>query len=261
MIGSIHAWSTIASAFLASSVEAIEALTVVLAVGVVRGWRSALLGTVAALSLLAVLVAIFGSALGSVPVSLLQLVVGTLLLLFGIRWLRKAMLRSAGVIDLHDEEATYQKEVFALGGSSASLQLNSRAKWDPIAIVTAFKAVTLEGLEVIVIVVGLGAIHGLLVPASAGALAACLLVAVAGLLLRRPLARVPENSLKFVVGILMTAFGLFWFGEGVGLQWPYADAAILGLMAILAVASWLGVRVATQFGATGKRVAIRGPNA
>src|SRR6266536_6202384 len=110
MIGSIHAWSTVASAFLASSVEAIEALTVVLAVGVVRGWRSALLGTVSALGLLAALVAVFGSALASVPIAPLQLVVGTLLLLFGIRWLRKAMLRSAGVIDLHDEHATYQKE-------------------------------------------------------------------------------------------------------------------------------------------------------
>ena len=258
MIGSIHAWSTVASAFLASSVEAVEALTVVLAVGVVRGWRSALLGTVAALGLLAALVAVFGSALGSVPIALLQLVVGTLLLLFGIRWLRKAMLRSAGVIALRDEDATYQKEVIALGRNSASPHLNSRAKWDPIAIVTAFKAVTLEGVEVIVIVIGLGAVRGLIVPASLGALAACLVVVAAGFILRRPLARVPENSLKLVVGILMSAFGLFWFGEGVGLRWPYADAAILGLMAILAAASWLGIKVASRVGATGKRVAMRG---
>jgi uncharacterized membrane protein len=261
MIGSIHAWSTIASAFLASSVEAVEALTVVLAVGVVRGWRSALLGTVAALALLAALVAVFGSALGSVPVALLQLVVGTLLLLFGIRWLRKAMLRSAGVIDLHDEAAAYQEAVLALGGASASTLPNSRTKWDPIAIATAFKAVTLEGVEVIVIVIGLGAVRGLLVAASLGALAACLLVVAAGLVLHRPLARVPENSLKFVVGILMTAFGLFWFGEGVGLHWPYADAAILGLMAILAVASWLGITVAEHLGAAGKRAATRGGSA
>ena len=156
----MHAWSTIASAFLASSVEAVETLTVVLAVGVVRRWRSALPGTVAALSLLAALVAVFGSALGSVPIALLQLFVGTLLLLFGIRWLRKAILRSAGVIDLHDEEATYQKQVLALGGSNTSPQLNSRNKWDPIAVVTAFKAVTLEGVEVIVIVIGLGKRRG-----------------------------------------------------------------------------------------------------
>src|SRR6266436_10212801 len=127
MIESVHSWSTIVSAFLASSVEAVEALTVVLAVGVVRGWRSALLGTAAALGLLAALVAVFGSALGSVPITLLQIVVGTLLLLFGIRWLRKAMLRSAGVIDLHDEAATYQEAVLALGSNSASLQLISRA--------------------------------------------------------------------------------------------------------------------------------------
>jgi Ca2+/H+ antiporter, TMEM165/GDT1 family len=246
MISSIHAWSTIASAFLASSVEAVEALTVVLAVGVVRGWRSALLGTMAALALLAAMVAIFGPALGSVPLALLQLVVGTLLLLFGIRWLRKAMLRWAGVIDLHDEGAIYRQQVHALSGDSTSPLPGSRTMWDAIAIVTAFKAVTLEGLEVIVIVIALGAVHGLLVPASLGALAACLLVVAAGLALRRPLARVPENSLKFAVGILMTAFGLFWFGEGVGLQWPYADAAILGLMAILAIASWLGIRIARR---------------
>jgi Ca2+/H+ antiporter, TMEM165/GDT1 family len=261
MIGSVHTWSTITSAFLASSVEAVEALTVVLAIGVVRGWRSALLGTVAALGLLAALVAVFGSALGSVPIVLLQLVVGTLLLLFGIRWLRKAMLRSAGVIDLHDEEAIYHKQVLALGGNTASLQLDSHPKWDPIAIVTAFKAVTLEGVEVIVIVIGLGAVRGLLVPASLGALAACLVVVAAGLLLRRPLARVPENSLKLVVGILMSAFGLFWFGEGVGLPWPHGDAAILGLTTIITIASWLGIRVARQFAATGEHVAIRGGGA
>jgi uncharacterized membrane protein len=257
MIGSIHAWSTIVSAFLASSVEAVEALTVVLAVGVVRGWRSALLGTVAALGLLATLVAVFGSALGSVPIFLLQLVVGTLLLLFGLRWLRKAMLRSARVIDLRDEEATYRRQVLALGENGASLQVDSRVHWDPIAIVTAFKAVTLEGVEVIVIVIGLGAVRGLLVAASLGALAACLLVVGAGLVLRHPLARVPENTLKLIVGILMSAFGLFWFGEGIGLRWPYADSAILGLMAILAVTSWLGIAVARRLRATDKHAAIR----
>jgi Ca2+/H+ antiporter, TMEM165/GDT1 family len=257
MIGSIHAWSTIASAFVASSVEAVEALTVVFAVGVVRGWGSALLGTVAALGLLVALVAVFGLALASVPITLLQLVVGALLLLFGMRWLGKAMLRSAGVIDLHDEQALYQKQVHALGGSGTSLPRNLPVKWDPIAIVTAFKAVTLEGVEVIVIVIGLGAVQGSLFAASLGALAACLLVVAVAFVLRHPLSRVPENSLKFVVGILMTGFGLFWFGEGAGLQWPYADAAILGLMAIIAVASWLGIGVARQLMAMGKRVATR----
>jgi len=243
MIGSIHAWSTIVSAFLASSVEAVEALTVVLAVGVVRGWRSALLGTLAAVGLLVALVAIFGRALGQIPVSVLQLVVGGLLLLFGMRWLRKAMLRSAGVIDLHDEAAIYNKEIHALRGGSEAARANSPKAWDLIAIATAFKAVTLEGVEVIVIVIALGAVQGLLIPASLGALAACLLVVVAGLALRGPLARVPENSLKFVVGILMSAFGLFWFGEGIGIDWPYADAAILGLMGVLFVASTIGIRL------------------
>jgi Ca2+/H+ antiporter, TMEM165/GDT1 family len=260
MTGSIHTWSTVVSAFLASSVEAVEALTVVLAVGVVRGWRSALLGTLAALCLLVALVAIFGRALGQIPVSVLQLVVGALLLLFGMRWLRKAMLRSAGVIELHDEAVIYNQEIHALSGGGEAAR-DSPGAWDPIAIVTAFKAVTLEGVEVIVIVIALGAVQGLLIPASLGALAACLLVVAAGLALHRPLARVPENSLKFVVGILMSAFGLFWFGEGIGLQWPYADAAILGLMAILAIASWLGVRVASRVKATGKRVAAQGGTA
>jgi Ca2+/H+ antiporter, TMEM165/GDT1 family len=258
MIGSIHAWSTVMSAFLASSVEAVEALTVVLAVGVVRGWRSALLGAVAAICLLSALVAIFGRALGQIPISVLQLVVGALLLLFGMRWLRKAMLRSAGVIDLHDEAAIYQKEIHALGGNSVVGRADSLTAWDPIAIATAFKAVTLEGVEVIVIVIALGAVQGLLVPASLGALAACVLVVGAGMVLHRPLARVPENSLKLVVGILMSAFGLFWFGEGIGLEWPYADAAIVGLMAILAVTSWFGITVARRVRAIDKRAAVRG---
>jgi uncharacterized membrane protein len=253
MIGSIHAWSAITSAFLASSVEAVEALTVVLAVGVVRGWQSAVLGSVAALGLLAVLVAVFGVALASVPIAVLQLVVGTLLLLFGMRWLRKATLRAAGVLDRHDEEGIYEQQCRALRGDGAQ----ARAVWDPIATVTAFKAVTLEGVEVIVIVIGVGAVQGLLVAASLGALAACLLVVAAGLALRRPLARVPENSLKFVVGIVMSAFGLFWFGEGSGLHWPGDDAAVLGLMALLLGASWLGMRVARRVRAAGERMAIR----
>jgi uncharacterized membrane protein len=255
MTGSIHTWSIITSAFLASSVEAVEALTVVLAVGVVRGWRSALLGSVVALGLLAVLVAIFGVALASVPIYLLQLIVGTLLLLFGIRWLRKAMLRAAGVIDLHDESELYASHVSALreGGADAS----APRAWDWIAMVTAFKAVTLEGIEVIVIVIGLGAVQGLLLSASLGALAACLLVVAAGVALRRPLARVPENSLKFVVGIVMSAFGLFWFGEGCGLQWPTDDGAILGLLVVLGGASWLGVEVARRLSATAARGALR----
>jgi len=245
MSGSIQAWSTIASAFLASSVEAVEALTVVLAVGVVRGWPSALLGTSAAVGVLVVVVAVFGVALASVRVDILKQVVGILLLLFGMRWLRKAMLRSAGVVGRHDEDAAFAKQCRALGGDGAP-QPATQPRWDAIALVTAFKAVTLEGIEVIVIVIGLGAVQGLLLEASMGALAACLLVAGAALILQRPLARVPENALKLVVGIVMSAFGLFWFGEGIGLQWPYDDGAIVGLLAILAGASWLGIRLAAR---------------
>ena len=254
---SLHVWSTIASAFLASSVEAVEALTVVLAVGVVRGWRPALLGSLGGLALLCVLVAVFGVALGSVRITILQQVVGVLLLLFGMRWLRKAMLRAAGVVSRHDEDALYESQCRALGGDCAPTEA-TRPWWDLIALVTAFKAVTLEGIEVIVIVIGLGAVQGLLVEASLGALAACLLVVGAALILRRPLARVPENSLKLVVGIVMSAFGLFWFGEGIGLQWPYGDGAILGLMAILAGVAWLGIRLAARLNASAADGAVRG---
>ncbi len=240
MINWIHAGPSMAAAFFGSSVEAVEAMTIVLAAGVVRGWRSALLGTAAGLVCLVAIVAIFGRAIVLVPIDQLQIVVGTLLLLFGIRWLRTAILRSAGVIGLRDEDAAYAEETRAL---SAGMPI-ARDKWDAIAIITAFKAVVLEGVEVVVIVIGVGAVGNMLVPASIGALAACLLVVAAGAVLHRPLSRVPENSLKFVVGVMMSAFGLFWFGEGVGIRWPYSDAAILGLMAILLAASSAGIKLA-----------------
>jgi uncharacterized membrane protein len=238
----IHAGPAMATAFFASSVEAVEAVTVVLAAGVVRGWRSSLSGAVAALAVLAAIVAVFGTAIASIPIGLLQLVVGILLLLFGIRWLRKAMLRSAGVIDLRDEDALYARETRALHGASGV----ARGGWDTIAALTSFKAVLLEGVEVIVIVIGLGAAGNTLLPATLGALAACVAVAVAAAVLNRPLSRVPENTLKFVVGIMVSAFGLFWFGEGIGLPWPYGDATILMLMALLLAASMGGVRMARR---------------
>jgi uncharacterized membrane protein len=240
MIDLVHVGPPMAAAFLASTVEAVEAATVVLAAGVVRGWRSSLSGALAALAALAVIVAVFGKAIAAVPIGVLQVVVGALLLLFGIRWLRKAMLRSAGVIDLRDEAALYDREREALGGATAA---NAR-RWDTIAALTAFKAVLLEGIEVIVIVIGIGAAGNNLVPAAGGAIAACIAVAVAAALLNRPLSRVPENALKYVVGIMVSAFGLFWFGEGIGLHWPYGDWAILGLMATLLAASWIGIRAA-----------------
>lgn len=240
MIDWIHAGPSVTAAFLGSVVEAVEALTIVLAVGTVRGWRSALLGTGTGLALLALIVALFGSAIASIPIDVLQVVVGTLLLLFGIRWLRKAILRSAGVIALHDEAAVFTREKQILDSGMPSW----RGNWDVVAVVTAFKAVVLEGIEVVVIVIGVGAVGNMLVPASVGALAACLLVVCAGLMLHRPLSRIPENSLKFAVGILISAFGVFWFGEGIGITWPFEDAAILGLAAVFLLVSAAAVSLA-----------------
>jgi uncharacterized membrane protein len=220
-----HAWPTGVAAFFASLVEFVEALTVVLAVGTVRGWRSALMGAGSGLVLLLAIVLALGPALTRIPLDMVQLVVGTLLLLFGMRWLRKAILRYAGVIPLHDEAATFEKETMSLrllGGKAAG--------WDAVAIGTAFKITMLEGLEVIFIVIAFGAGGpDLLIPASVGAVAALLLVIVLGLFVHKPLSTVPENTLKFVVGILISAFGAFWVGEGLGLSRPGNDWSILSL--------------------------------
>jgi len=240
MIDWVQQGSVAATSFVASSVEAVEALTIVLAAGVVRGWRSALIGVLVALLLLAAIVAAFGTAIAAVPIQYLQVIVGTLLVLFGIRWLRKAMLRYAGVIELRDEAANFIHEKGMLCEGAAT----ARLRWDAVAFLTSFKAVLLEGIEVVIIVIGLGAPGNRLLPASLGAVAACLMVVSAGVLLRRPLSRVPENLLKFVVGVMVTAFGLFWFGEGIGVSWPHGDFAIVGLMAILLAASAAGVAIA-----------------
>ncbi len=215
----------VTAAFLGSLVEFIEALTIVIAVGTVRGWRSAMLGTIMGVLLLAVLVSLLGPALGLIPITLLQLVVGVLLVLFGMRWLRKAVLREAGVIPLHDEAQVYAKETEALSEKGFAGTIG----WDAIAIATAFKAVVLEGLEVVFIVFAVGSVGHMLIPASAGAVAAGIVIVLFGLALRRPLARVPENTLKFAVGILISAFGVFWVGEGLGFHWPGSDLSILGL--------------------------------
>ena len=235
----MHAGPAIAAAFLASAVEAVEAATVVLAAGITRGWRSSLSGAAAAVAALAGIVSIFGTAIAAIPIAKLQVVVGTLLLLFGIRWLRKAMLRSAGVIDLRDEDAIFDRERASLGADPSR-----KDRWDAVAALTAFKAVLLEGVEVIVIVIGIGAAGGMLVPATVGAMTACAVVTVAALLLHRPLSRVPENALKLAVGVMVSAFGMFWFGEGIGLHWPFGDVALLVLMIVLAGASATGVRMA-----------------
>jgi uncharacterized membrane protein len=237
-----HAGPAMLASFLASLVEFVEALTIILAVGTVRGWRPAMIGTLAGVGLLFVLVAVFGPALQRVPITTLQLVVGVLLLLFGMRWLRKAILRSAGILGLHDEEAIYAKETAALrAGGSAAPQ-----RFDKIAAITTFKAVVLEGLEVVFIVIATGAVGGMLIPASMGAAAAGLIVILLGLLIHKPLSRVPENTLKFIVGIMLSAFGTFWVGEGLQFGWPGNDWALLGLIAAFLITSLCGVQLARR---------------
>lgn len=230
----VHAWPTVLAAFLASIVEFVEALTVVLAVGAVRGWRSALTGTAAALAVLLAAVVLFGPLLTRIPLKDVQLVVGGLLLLFGLRWLRKAILRTAGVIPIHDEVAAYARETVDLRSAGPA-----GGRWDAVAVTTAFKITVLEGLEVVFIVIAVGAGGvGLLVPAGVGALAALLLVVALGIVLHRPLSMIPENTLKFSVGVLLAAFGTFWVGEGIGLDWPGADWSVLALtFGFLAVAA------------------------
>jgi uncharacterized membrane protein len=233
-----HAWPSATAAFLASFVEFVESLTVVLAVGTVRGWRGALAGAGAAIAVLILAVLLLGPLLADIPLRAVQLTVGSLLLLFGMRWLRKAILRAAGVIPLHDEEAAFAKE------SAALRSLGGGGRWDKIGIAAAFKITMLEGLEVVFIVVAVGADgSGLLVPASLGALAAMLLVVLLGVLVHRPLSAIPENMLKFIVGVLLSAFGAFWAGEGMGLSWPGEDWSIPGLVAAFLVISLLAISV------------------
>jgi uncharacterized membrane protein len=235
-----HIGPSVLAAFLGSLVEFVEALTIVLAVGTVRGWRPALVGTVAGVVLLAAIVILLGPLLEHIRIAVLQLVVGVLLLLFGMRWLRKAILRAAGIIPLHDEAAAFASETAQLraAGPVAVLVL------DPIAVVTTFKAVVLEGIEVVFIVIAVGAAGDMLLPASLGAAVAGILVVALGLILHRPLARVPENALKFAVGVLISAFGIFWVGEGLGFGWPGEDLAIIALAVVLFVAALAAARVA-----------------
>lgn len=187
------------------------------------------------------LVAILGPLLSRLPIAWLQMAVGILLLLFGMRWLRKAVLRSAGIIALHDEAAIFDEETKSLQGDGVAL-----GPWDPIALVTSFKAVVLEGLEVIFIVIAVGSAGDTLVPAAIGAGAALAVVVAVGLMVHRPLAQVPENTLKFTVGVLLSGFGVFWIGEGAGLAWPGEDLAIVGLIAGFMAAALLAVQLARR---------------
>jgi uncharacterized membrane protein len=214
----------IGAAFIASTVEVVEAFTIVLAVATVRGWRPALGGAAAALGVLAIVVAALGPLLSLVPLHALQLIIGVLLLLFGLGWLRKAVLRAAGLMALHDEDAIYARESSRIGGD-----VQSASAANGVAALASFQAVLLEGLEVVFIVLAVGAGRGLMIPASIGALAAFVVVMAVGLLVRKPLANVPENTLKFAVGVMLSAFGVFWTSEGLGAPWPGDDWALFGL--------------------------------
>jgi uncharacterized membrane protein len=229
----------IVAAFLASVVEVVEAFTIVLAVGTTRGWKPAIIGTGAALAVLGLIILILGPVLDRIPIHILQVFVGVLLLLFGLGWLRKAVLRSAGVLALNDEAETFAQEAAELAGQSGA---PDALRW--IAGIAAFKAVLLEGLEVVFIVIAVGAGQGLLWEATLGALAAVVLVLGIGLLIHEPLSQVPENTLKFGVGVMLSAFGVFWTGEGLGVEWPGADLALIALAVIFLLVGWLGARIA-----------------
>ena len=217
------------SAFLASAVEMVEALTIVLAAGLSRGWRSSLAGAGAAAVVLAVIVAVLGPALTLIPLNGLRLVVGGLLLAFGLQWLRKAILRASGFKALHDEDAIFSRELEEARGAASG----KRAGLDMYGFVLTFKGVLLEGLEVAFIVITFGSTQGSIPLAAGGAAAALVVVAGAGVLVRAPLAAVPENTLKFAVGVMLTTFGTFWATEGAGVHWPGSDAAILGVLAFV----------------------------
>jgi uncharacterized membrane protein len=221
------------SAFLASAVEMVEALTIVLAMGVTRGWRAALAGTGVALLALAAIVAALGPALTVIPIETLRLIVGALLLVFGLQWLRKAILRSSGWRALRDEDAVFAREA----AQARNAALEQRAGLDWYAFTISFKGVLLEGLEVAFIVITFGSAQGSIPLAAAGAVAAAVIVLVAGLVARGPLSRVPENTLAFGVGVMLTTFGIFWGAEGAGVEWPGGDAALPGVLGFVLLIS------------------------
>lgn len=224
----MNGWLLAGTTFLASGVEAVEAMTIVLAVGVARSWRTAWQGAALGLLVLAAIVAVLGPLLRFVPLDDLKLAIGVLLALFGLAWLRKAILRYAGRKAMRDEDAAYEREVHSLRAAEAALD---ERHGDRVAVATAFNAVLLEGLEVAVIVVTFGAASSAALGwATAGAALAVLAVLALGFALRRPASRVPENAMKFVVGIMLTSFGTFWTGEGLGIAWWRADLSLLVLV-------------------------------
>lgn len=240
--------------FIASAVEFVEATTIVLAVGLTRGWRAPLAGAALAVATLAAIVAVFGVALITVvPEKVLLGLVGTLLLLFGLRWLRKAVLRFAGIVALHDEEEIYRREVAELRAQGLV-----RTEWDWIGTVVSYKAVLLEGTEVAFIVIAFGAAGVAAMNAAiAGAFAAGVIVIALAAAARHPLTAVPENWLKFGVGAMLSTFGVFWFAEGAGAEWPGDAASIPVILAVYLVASWAAVRMLRGMFPEGARVAAR----
>jgi uncharacterized membrane protein len=220
--------------FLACAVEAVEALTIVLAAGTARDWRSAMLGVLGGVAVLALAVLALGPAVTAIPLDSLRLFVGGLLLVFGLQWLRKAILRASGLKARHDEQAVYRREL-----QQAQAAADGRRAFVPdwYAFTLSFKGVVLEGLEVVFIAVTFGSNQHDVALAGIAATAAVLLVAAVGVAVRAPLARVPENTMKFVVGIMLTSFGTFWAAEGAGAHWPGAEAALLVLIAAVAVFS------------------------
>ena len=211
----------------------VEALTIVLAMGITRGWRSALAGTAVALLALAAIVAALGPALTVIPIETLRLIVGALLLVFGLQWLRKAILRSSGWRALRDEDAVFAREA----AQARNAAHDQRAGLDWYAFTISFKGVLLEGLEVAFIVITFGSAQGSIPLAAGGAVAAAVIVFVAGLVARGPLSRVPENTLAFGVGVMLTTFGIFWGAEGAGVEWPGDDAALPGVLAFVLLIS------------------------
>ena len=233
-------WAAILASFLASAVEYVEAFTIVLAVGIVNGWRSAFTGAIAATIALAVVIAGLGAALTQVPLNVIQAIIGVLLLLFGLKWIRKAMLRYSGFKSLHDEGQIFEKEVAEL----RQHKQEARQGLDWFGVSTSFSGVFLEGMEVAFIVLGFGLGNGAsqqLVPAALGALGAAVVVIVVGVALRAPLQRIPENTMKYVVGIMLTSFGTFWAGEGLKVSWWHGDLSLPFVIAGFVVISLLGI--------------------
>ncbi len=227
------AWALFIAVFLACAVEAVEATTIVLAAGTTRDWRSATSGMVTALAVLALVVAVLGPAVSAVPLHALRLVVGALLLVFGLQWLRKAILRASGWRAVRDEAAVFARE----RAEAASAPHVEHAGLDWYAFTISFKGVLLEGLEVAFIVLTFGSTQGSIPLAALGAGAAVVLVVLAGIVVREPLSRVPENTLAFAVGVMLTTFGIFWGAEGAGVDWPGNDASLPGVLAFVLLIS------------------------